>query len=90
MTTDSLLADLMQFGDYVHPLWKKYREAFPTMALGIERSASILRYLSPCLATDKDHDWRYASNAPGWVIGDDCARCQNCQQSGIKPAEANK
>ena len=55
---------------------------------GIERSASILRYMSRCPVTDRDHDWRYASNAPGWVIGDDCARCQKCQQLGIKPLEA--
>ena len=71
-----------------HPFWRKYSEAFPTTALGIERVASILRYMSRCPVTDGDHDWRYASNAPGWVTGDDCARCQQCQQLGIKPLEA--
>ena len=53
-----------------------------------ERTQSIRIYVSRCPVDWKDHDWRYASNAPGWLIGDDCARCQKCQQLGIKPLEA--
>ena len=52
-----------------------------------DRTESLRRYLSRCPVTDKDHDWRYASDAPGWLIGDECARCQQCQQKAIKPLE---
>lgn len=68
--------------------WHRYSKQYPTMALGVERSASILRYMSRCPVTDKDHDWRYASHAPGWINGDDCAFCQDCEQRAIKPLEA--
>lgn len=37
------------------------------------------RVPSFCPATGGDHDWRYASHAPGWRLGDTCAICQSCK-----------
>ena len=56
------------------------------------RNDSLAEYHKPCPATAmrKRHDWRYASDAPGWRVGDDCARCERCQMKGIKPAEVAK
>ncbi len=56
--------------------------------MSADRTASLQRYLSRCPVIDKDHDWRYASDAPGWLTGDECARCEKCQQKAIKPLEA--
>jgi hypothetical protein len=51
-----------------------------------EREQSLAEYGRKCPATSMQgpHDWRYASSAPGWRIGDACARCQQCQMQGIK------
>lgn len=27
----------------------------------------------------RGHDWRYASHAPGWKLGDDCVMCERCK-----------
>ena len=50
-----------------------------------DRERSLAAYIGTCPVNDKAHDWRYASDAPGWKLGDDCARCERCQLKGIKP-----
>ena len=56
-----------------------------------KRARSMAEYKKPCPATamQEPHDWRYASSAPGWLIGDACARCQRCEAQGIKPQDGN-
>lgn len=54
------------------------------------REESIAEYTRPCSKTLKAHDWRYASYAPGWLIGDGCVLCQDCKVRGISPAYANE
>lgn len=41
-------------------------------------------------AKNWQHDWRYASDAPGWVIGDDCVICQNCGLRAISKGRSNE
>lgn len=53
-----------------------------------DRSNSIAEYKKPCPATQKAHDWRHATDAPGWRVGDVCVRCQVCQLKAID-AEAS-
>lgn len=50
-----------------------------------DRAASMLLYGKPCPSTMKPHDWRHATDAPGWHVGDECVRCQICQQKAIQP-----
>lgn len=50
-----------------------------------DREKSLALYSKPCPATYRAHDWRYASDAPGWRIGDDCVRCECCQLKAIFP-----
>lgn len=54
--------------------------------MSADREASLQRYYSRCPVTDKRHDWRYASDAPGWINGDECVRCERCQIKAIAPA----
>ena len=42
------------------------------------RANSIALKDKPCPVDMKPHDWRYASHAPGWELGDSCAWCQRC------------
>lgn len=42
------------------------------------RETSIALYKKRCPVDDKPHDWRYASHAPGWRLGDLCVSCQKC------------
>jgi hypothetical protein len=53
------------------------------------RQRSLIEYDKKCPATayKEPHDWRYASSAPGWYVGDACARCERCQLQGIKPLD---
>lgn len=48
-----------------------------------ERDASISLYSKLCPATYKPHDWRHATDAPGWHYGDECVRCEACQLKAI-------
>jgi hypothetical protein len=50
-----------------------------------DRARSIKIYNDMCFATGQSHDWRHATNAPGWMIGDECVRCQECQLKAIAP-----
>lgn len=50
------------------------------------RRESQAIYLGVCPVTDKAHDWRAASDAPGRRYGDECVRCERCQQKAIAPA----
>lgn len=52
---------------------------------GLTREQSISLYSKVCPATYKQHDWRHATDAPGWLIGDDCVRCEACQLKAIAP-----
>jgi hypothetical protein len=49
------------------------------------RDDSIALYSKPCPVDMKPHDWRYASHAPGYEIGDICASCQKCHLRAISP-----
>jgi hypothetical protein len=41
-----------------------------------------MKRAKPC--TDGgDHDWRYASHAPGWKLGDKCVICQRCKRRKV-------
>ncbi len=51
--------------------------------MNYERAASIVQYRKRCLVTNKPHDWRHATDAPGWEVGDECVRCQDCQLKAI-------
>lgn len=52
-----------------------------------DRENSLQLYTSRCPATYKNHDWRHATDAPGWKIGDECVRCQACQMKAIQPEQ---
>lgn len=52
------------------------------------RLSSLMEYSKTCLATFKAHDWRHATDAPGWKLGDGCVRCQDCQLKAIFPVNA--
>ena len=47
------------------------------------REASLALYTKRCPVDDKPHDWRYASHAPGYEIGDTCVLCQKCHLRAI-------
>ncbi len=48
-----------------------------------DRDRSISEYIKACPATGREHDWRHATDAPGWHIGDECVRCETCQLKAI-------
>lgn len=48
-----------------------------------DRTRSLAEYGRMCPATYKEHDWRHATDAPGWRVGDACVRCQECQLKAI-------
>ena len=43
-------------------------------------------YHGVCPVTQKQHDWRHATDAPGRRYGDECVRCERCQMKAIAPA----
>ena len=54
------------------------------------QSKSLYREKQCWASKNWQHDWRAASNAPGWVIGDDCVICQNCQLRAIASSERDE
>lgn len=50
-----------------------------------DRERSIAEYAKSCPAALTPHDWRHATDAPGWRLGDECVRCQACQLKAIAP-----
>lgn len=53
------------------------------------RMYSLSEYSAQCPSTLKAHDWRHATDAPGWRVGDECVRCQECQRKAIMPTQAD-
>lgn len=57
-------------------------------AFAEKRNESLATYSGVCPVTDKRHDWRHATNAPGRRYGDECVRCERCQMKAIMPKES--
>lgn len=49
------------------------------------RNESLAIYNGICPVTNKAHDWRHATDAPGRIYGDDCVRCERCQMKALAP-----
>ncbi len=58
---------------------------YDEMARPSKRLLSKETYDQPCPVNMKEHDWRHATDAPGWRIGDETVRCECCGQKGISP-----
>lgn len=54
------------------------------------RANSLAQYAKPCPVTMKPHDWRHATDAPGWKIGDECVRCEKCGLKAIARATSTR
>lgn len=50
------------------------------------RAVSLAIYDKLCPVTMKRHDWRHATDAPGWKLCDYCVRCESCQLKAIVPS----
>lgn len=55
------------------------------MSFQQDRGRSLMEYVKPCPVSGIEHDWRKATDAPGWKVGDECVRCQACQLKAIDP-----
>lgn len=55
-----------------------------------DRARSLVLYDKRCPVTYHRHDWRMATDAPGWKLGDYCVRCENCKQKAIVPTRQDQ